>query len=112
MKRIILAGATTAMMVASVNSYAVETTAENASRYIGQEVTVCGKVAQVATVNGDIFVNLEKRHPYNDFYFYLYGTNAMASGTPSGTVCGTGVVQQHKSKTQIILNSASDLTRQ
>lgn len=44
--------------------------ADQVSRYVGKEVSVCGKVVQIHTTrNGDTFINLDRPHPYQNFYF-------------------------------------------
>ena len=79
---------------------------DQVSRYVGKEVSVCGKVVQIHTTrNGDTFINLDRPHPYQNFYFYLYNQYVNKEIFLNKTLCRKGVVNSHKGKYQIILST-------
>ncbi len=79
---------------------------DQVSRYVGKEVSVCGKVVEIhSTSNGDTFINLDRPHPYQNFYFYLYNQYVNKEIFLNKTLCRKGVVNSHKGKYQIILST-------
>ncbi|KAF1028161.1 MAG: hypothetical protein GAK29_00257 [Acinetobacter bereziniae] len=82
---------------------------EQLSGFVGKKVTVCGKVAEIATIKSDTFINLDSPHPYQKFYFYLNNQN-ISSNNLFKTVCGTGVLTNHKGKLQIKIADSKALT--
>lgn len=81
-----------------------------AGNHIGKRVTVCGKAVEIVNINGDTFINLDKKHPYKDFYFYYYGNDFPKSLFLNKEVCSTGVVHEHKGRSQIIINNPSQIS--
>ena len=102
----------TSLLVLSSTALADEVTSSNAINFIGQHVTVCGKAVEVTTVGSDTFINLDKKHHNKDFYFYYYGRDIDKTKLLSKKVCGTGLVLNHKNKSQIIINHPSELNIQ
>ena len=79
---------------------------DQVSRYVGKEVSVCGKVVEIhSTSKGDTFINLDRPHPYQKFYFYLYNQRVNKDFFLNKTICRKGVVNSHKGKYQIILST-------
>lgn len=105
MKCLILA----ATLAASATVAAGEVKPSKAANYAGQYATVCGKAVEVTTRSGDTFINLDKKHPRQDFYFYYYGNDIPRSKILSKKVCGSGVIATHKGKSQIIIENPNDL---
>lgn len=79
---------------------------DQVSRYVGKEVSVCGKVVEIhSTSKGDTFINLDRPHPYQNFYFYIYNQRVNKDFFLNKTICRKGVVNSHKGKYQIILST-------
>lgn len=83
-----------------------------AKNLAGQYATVCGKVSEIKTIDRDTFINLEKKHPNQPFYFYHYGRTFPERKFLSQEVCASGLVVMHKNKPQIIIESPDELTIQ
>lgn len=103
-----------ALLVSAQASAMNESTvsAVEAKNYLGQIVTVCGQVSEVKTISLDTFINLEKKHPNQPFYFYHYGRTFPERKFLSQEVCASGLVVMHKNKPQIIIESPDELTIQ
>ena len=111
LRRLILAGLSLAGAMASTGSLAMENlSAEDSIQHLGEIATVCGKVAQVATFSGETFINLERKHPNQVFYFYFPDVSTDTSRLQSKFVCGSGLIERHKGKAQIVINSPANLT--
>lgn len=88
-----------------------------ASRYIGQVVTVEGSVSEVHTDqrSGVTFINMGGRYPSNTFTGVIF--SAFANQFPGvASLAGqvvriTGPVKLYKGKPEIILNKASQISR-
>lgn len=88
----------------------IKLTTDQLSGFVGKNVTVCGKVAQIHTTEfGDTFINLDKKHPQQKFYFYTYN-QTVSSSILYKNVCGTGVLAEHKGKLQIKIVDVRSLT--
>ena len=58
------------LSICSISSFASELTSDSAKRNVGDVKTVCGKVVEITKIGNDIFINLNKPHPMQEFYFY------------------------------------------
>ena len=79
--------------------------AQDAKYYLDKQVTVCGKAVQIVSKENYTFINLNKSHPYQDFYFYYLSSTFPAKDMLNKTVCAKGIVKNHNVKYQIIINS-------
>lgn len=84
-------------------------TTNQISGYVGQKITICGKVAEITTIKSDTFINLDQPHPYQNFYFYA-NNQTLSSNKLFKTVCGTGVLSNHKGKFQIKISDLRSLS--
>lgn len=84
-------------------------TTDQLSGFVGKKVTVCGKVAEITTIKSDTFINLDSPHPYQRFYFYA-NNQTIGLNKLFKTVCGTGVLTNHKGKLQIKIADLRSLT--
>lgn len=84
-------------------------TTDQLSGFVGKKVTVCGKVAEITTIKSDTFINLDSPHPYQRFYFYA-NNQTIGSNKLFKTVCGNGVLTNHKGKLQIKIADLRSLT--
>lgn len=87
-------------LFASFSVSAKKISVNEVSRFVGNKVTVCGKVAQISKVGIDSFINLNKPHPYQNFYFYS-ANQTLSQKYLLKNVCGTGLVEKHNGKYQI-----------
>lgn len=84
------------------------TTDQLSSGLVGKNITVCGKVAEITTIRGDTFINLDKPYPFQTFYFYA-NHQTLSLNKFYKTVCGTGVLNSHKGILQIKIKDLSTL---
>lgn len=81
-----------------------------AASHVGKVATVCGKAVDIANVNGDTFINLDKPYPHHDFVFYYYGFDFPINKFKNKEVCGTGLITIHKSKPNIVIKRPSEIS--
>jgi hypothetical protein len=84
-------------------------TTDQLSGFVGKNVTVCGKVVEITTNNRDTFINLDKPHPHQNFYFYA-NNQTISFNRLFKNVCGTGILKTHKGKYQIIISDLKSLS--
>jgi DNA/RNA endonuclease YhcR with UshA esterase domain len=82
----------------------------DASKYMGEFVTVKGRVANVfQSQKGNIFLNFGKPYPNQTFSAVIFSKDAAKFGNIGAfegkTFVVTGVVQSYKGKSEIILKS-------
>lgn len=99
------------LTISSSKIYAQNVSPNDSINYINKVATVCGKVAQVSVVDNSTFINIDKPHPYQNFYFYYPKPNYDAKKYINYNVCATGIVKRHNGKLQIKLKNISDLSR-
>ena len=75
-------------------------TTDQLSGHVGKKVTV---------FKSDTFINLDSPHPYQKFYFYA-NNQTIGLNKLFKTVCGTGVLTNHKGKLQIKISDLRSLT--
>ena len=81
---------------------------EKTKDYVGKTATVCGKAVHIVSREDHTFINLNKFHPYQDFYFFYPSSTFPKSSFLNKKVCATGTIQIHYGqypKYQIIVNS-------
>lgn len=77
--------------------------------YVGKNVTVCGKIAEITIIRNDTFINIDASHPYQKFYFYT-NNQTLNNAYLNKTVCGTGTLNSHKGKYQIKIADVRSLS--
>lgn len=92
---------------------------DQAANFIGQQKTVCGKVASTKfadKVKGQpTFLNLDKPYPKQVFTVVVWGSDRDKFEKPpevlySGKdVCVTGVIKSYQGRPEIIVNSPSQI---
>jgi hypothetical protein len=94
------------------------TTAE-AKNHIGEQATVCGKVASgryAATTRGKpTFLDLDKPYPGQLFTVLIWGENRAKFGTPEETyrnknICVTGRIESYRGEPEIIASDPAQLS--
>lgn len=100
----------TATIFCVISSSAIANTisANSAKNYINKKATVCGKIAEVAKVNNDNFINLDNRHPYQTFTFYT-GAAEINPNIRGKVICGTGIIIMHKGKPSMVIKTENSL---
>jgi DNA/RNA endonuclease YhcR with UshA esterase domain len=87
--------------------------ATEAKEHIGEQATVCGKVAStryaVTTRGKPTFLNLDKPYPNQIFTALIWGENREKFGTPEEQfrdkqVCVTGKVTQYRGAPEIVVS--------
>lgn len=87
--------------------------ASEAKDHIGEQATVCGKVASArysATTRGKpTFLNLDKLYPNQIFTALIWGENRGKFGTPEETyrdkqVCVTGKITEYRGAPEIVVS--------
>ena len=105
-----------------VYSYAQQRlTAAQANAHVGQQATVCGRVAgvhQAVSSNGQpTFINLDKAYPNQPFQIVIFGSDLPNFGNPqqeySGKkVCVTGTIKIFKVAPEIVAHDPSAIELQ
>lgn len=93
-------------------------TATQAADHIGERAKVCGVVASAnfatRTRRQPTFLNLDEPYPRHIFTAVIWGEHRAKFGEPEQelkgkTICVTGLIENYKSKPQIVLREASQL---
>jgi hypothetical protein len=103
----------------AVSVFAQETvTPEDAAKFIGQQKTVCGKVASahyaIKSKGQPTFLNLNKPYPNHIFTVFILGSDRSKFDKPpealSGKeICVSGVIKSHKGGPEIIVKDPSQI---
>lgn len=92
--------------------------ANDATRFIGQQKTVCGTVASAKYASRSkgkpTFLNLDKPYPRQVFTVLIWGSDRGNFDTPpealSGKdICVTGVIQSYKGQPEIIVKDPGQI---
>ena len=93
-------------------------TAADAKDHIGEQATVCGKVASTryaATTRGKpTFLNLDKPYPSQVFTILIWGENKEKFGTPEEKyrdkqVCVTGKITEYRGAPEILISDPQSI---
>jgi DNA/RNA endonuclease YhcR with UshA esterase domain len=106
---------------ASIFAYSQDTiTPEDASKFIGQQKTVCGTVASAhyaAKVKGQpTFINLDKPYPNQIFTALIWGSDRSKFEKPPETlysgkeICATGMIQSYQGRPEIVVKEPGQIT--
>lgn len=92
--------------------------AVDAKSHIGENATVCGKVAGERTATSSrgapTFINLDAAYPHRIFTILIWGDDRQNVGTlPSegSRVCATGMIQDYRGVPEIVVKSKSQLSQ-
>jgi hypothetical protein len=78
------------------------------NKYIGKEVTVCGRISEVVNKSSYTFINLGGYYPNHKFYFYV-NDGLIINKNKVNNVCGYGKIELHNGKPQIQIKNSSFL---
>jgi len=100
-----------ALLVVQAVAFAGETIQpEQAKDYVGQTVTVTGKVIEVTDHNGNIFINFGAKYPQQPFYGFVAARDAnyldgkiTFQSLQGQTASITGEVKLYKGKPEIVI---------
>jgi DNA/RNA endonuclease YhcR with UshA esterase domain len=93
-------------------------TAADAKDHIGEQATVCGKVASTryaSTTRGKpTFLNLDKPYPNQIFTVLIWGENREKFGTPEEKyrdmqVCVTGKITEYRGAPEIVVSDPQSI---
>jgi hypothetical protein len=93
-------------------------TAAEAKDHVGEQTTVCGKVASArfaATTRGKpTFLNLDKPYPNQIFTVLIWGENREKFGTPEEKywdkqVCVTGKITEYRGAPEIVVSDPQSI---
>lgn len=80
-----------------------------ARNYIGQNKTVCGKVAQFKEFSKGVYLNFDQPYPKATFTAVIWNNNYSVinklRSVENNTLCIQGEIEEYKGKPQMILNS-------
>ena len=121
-KRWLRAGLLSFLMLATfvvrVQSQVKKLTAVEAKDHIGEQATVCGKVASsryAATTRGKpTFLNLDKPYPTQIFTVLIWGENREKFGAPEEKyrdkqVCVTGKITEYRGAPEIVVSDPQSI---
>jgi len=93
--------------------------ASDASKYVGQKKTVCGKIASTKYLSSNsrqpTFLNLDKAYPDQIFTIVIWGSDRKNFPKPPETayadqkLCVTGTITNYKDKPEIVVNSPGQI---
>lgn len=105
-----------AVFIASIDPQSISTA--DATSHIGQEATVCGKVASERTATSSkgapTFINLDAPYPKQIFTILIWGEDRPDVGTlPSegSWACATGMIQDYRGTPEIVASNGTQLSR-
>jgi hypothetical protein len=96
-------------------------TAAEAKDHVGENRTVCGKVASThfaSKSKGEpTFLNLDEPYPKETFTILIWGSDRAKFGTPEtkykdAKMCVTGKITSHREKSEIIATEPSQILQQ
>lgn len=105
-----------AICVSRVNAQPI--TAADAKSHIGENTTVCGKVASERTATkskgAPTFINLDTPYPNQIFTIVIWGNDRPnIAGLPNlgSRICATGTIQEYRGVPEIVARSAGQLSK-
>ena len=91
--------------------------AADAKNHIGEQATVCGKVAGEKTAAGSrvepTFINLDAAYPNQVFTILVWGEDRQRVGAlprEGARVCAAGVIQNYRGVPEIVVRSSGQLS--
>ena len=91
-------------------------TAADAKKHIGENATVCGKVADERTATSSrgepTFINLDSTYPNQVFTILIWGEDRKKIGElprVGAHVCASGMIQNYRGVPEIVVHGSSEL---
>jgi DNA/RNA endonuclease YhcR with UshA esterase domain len=111
------------LMFSASNVFAADTiTPEDASKYVGKQATVCGKVASThystRSRRQPTFININRPYPNQIFTALIWGAdrikfqNAPENYYRNKNICVSGLVEQYKGTPEIIVRNPNQISEQ
>jgi hypothetical protein len=93
-------------------------TAREAKHHIGQQATVCGRVASWRHTNAQgnpTFLDLDKPYPNQPFSVIIWGKNRARFRNPEETyrnknICATGRIGSYRGQPEMVISDPTQLT--
>jgi DNA/RNA endonuclease YhcR with UshA esterase domain len=92
--------------------------ASEAKNHVGQNATVCGKVASERTATNSrgepTFINLDAAYPNQVFTILVWGDDRQTVGElprEGSRVCATGVIQEYRGVPEIVVRNSGQLSQ-
>jgi hypothetical protein len=105
------------LSIAVLPTVAETITAADAKNHIGEQATVCGKVAGEKTAAGSrgepTFINLDAAYPNQVFTILVWGDDRKNVGElprVGSRVCASGVIQDYRGVPEIVVRSSGQLS--
>jgi DNA/RNA endonuclease YhcR with UshA esterase domain len=107
------------LVLGAVRAQAEPMTAEEASKHVDENGTVCGLVASAHFANGTkgqpTFLNLGKPYPNQVFTAVIWGSDRSKFGSPETSlngkqVCVRGRIQLYRGKPEILVHDKDQLS--
>jgi DNA/RNA endonuclease YhcR with UshA esterase domain len=106
------------LVIAVGTATAQSITAADAKNHIGEQATVCGKVASEHTATSSrgepTFINLDAAYPNQIFTILVWGDDRQKVGElprEGSRVCATGVIQEYRGVPEIVVRSSGQLSK-
>ena len=107
------------LVLGAARAQVVPLTAEEASKHVDENGTVCGLVASAHFANRTkgqpTFLNLGKPYPDQVFTAVIWGSDRSKFGSPETSlngkqICVTGRIQLYRSKPEIVVHDTNQLS--
>lgn len=107
-----------ALLPFAISAVAAETiSAADAKNHIGENATVCGKVASERSATSSrgepTFINLDAAYPQQIFTILVWGEDRQKVGElprEGSRVCATGLIQEYRGVPEIVVKSGGQLS--
>ncbi|TCM70992.1 hypothetical protein EC844_101268 [Acinetobacter calcoaceticus] len=84
-----------------------------ASQYIGEYKTVCGRISQIKSFSKGVYLNMGQPYPNQDMTLVIWSSDMSQFRDPNDYVsqqlCASGSIESYKGVAQISLKSASQI---
>jgi hypothetical protein len=103
-----------AVLLSSALAFAQNIPASDASKHLGEQATVCGRIAETHTssaVRGaPTFIDFERSYPNQTFTAVIWQRDkALVGVLPRvGMLCVAGTISEYRGRPEIVLHSRSD----
>ncbi len=105
------------LTIAVLPAVAATITAADAKNHIGEQATVCGKVAGEKTAAGSrgepTFINLDAAYPIRVFTILVWGDDRKNVGElphVGSHICASGIIQDYRGVPEIVVRSSGQLS--
>lgn len=105
------------LLIPSLPAMAQTITAADAKNHVGEQATVCGKVADEKTATSSrgvpTFINLDAVYPNQVFTILVWGDDRKNVGElprVGSHVCASGMIQDYRGVPEIVVKSSGQLS--